>query len=145
MRPESKNVLRSSSSGLMTVCIPPFGMLHPGKDEAEGFEKSLLSNLIRDKTREESERFSESGGVRGRLSLSKILGFLQSQKISYFLFRMHAITASAPMAMHQGSGDFVVVAGVRGGSIVVGTAVGVSVIMTVVGAEVGGLPGRILK
>jgi hypothetical protein len=30
------------------------------RNEAEGFEKSLLSNLIRDETREEPERFFES-------------------------------------------------------------------------------------
>jgi hypothetical protein len=47
--------------------------------------------------------------------------------------------------MPQGSGDFVVVAEVRDGSAVVGTAVEVSVIITGVGAEVGGLPGRIVK
>ena len=47
--------------------------------------------------------------------------------------------------MPQESGDFLVVAGVRGGSVVGGTVVGVFVIITVVGAEVGGLPGRILK
>jgi hypothetical protein len=41
------------------------GVLHSKRNEAVGFKKSLLSNLIRDETREESEGFFESGLAQG--------------------------------------------------------------------------------
>ena len=84
--------LRSSPvSSLMTFDIlktlsTPTGVLHSGRNEAEGFEKSLLSNLIRDETEEESAGFFGSGLAQGGRSYPMKQVFYRARK-EYLLNR----------------------------------------------------------
>ena len=66
---------------------PPTGVLHSVRNDAEAFQKSLLSNLIRDETREEPEGFFESGKALGRVILSLKRGLFQSRNFFYPLSR----------------------------------------------------------